>query len=270
MFHTHIRDHDPSESKFSRLMIWPGRILFLLGTGSLGWFLGIVLVFFVPNRDPQQPWLFKLLSQSNFPFLSSKPLSNNTQSDLNKITPTEKQELESQLQLLQSEVKIIRDRLSTLELQLGTVQSNSSIEDRLQSLEKKLKIAGSSSKFKAQSQALVFTLPSDLLFTDNNNVFRNQAESILDSVVNDLANYPQARIIVSAYMDNVGTNVENRELSFKRAQAVQQYLSANFQDAKYQWLVIGYGENYPIVNNNTDGNRERNRRIEIMILVNGK
>jgi len=53
-------------------------------------------------------------------------------------------------------------------------------------------------------------------------------------------------------------------LSFARAEAVTRYLS-NVLGEKYHWVAIGYGESRPSVDNSSDANRQRNRRIEVAI-----
>lgn len=76
-------------------------------------------------------------------------------------------------------------------------------------------------------------------------------------------------IIISGHTDNIGDNAYNWELSTNRAQAVVNYLfTANptlENDYGDYFSAAGYGENRPIVANDTAQNRALNRRIEISI-----
>ena len=64
--------------------------------------------------------------------------------------------------------------------------------------------------------------------------------------------------------DDAGEAADNRNVSLARAQAVVQYLSGVL-GPKYHWVAIGYGESRPSVDNSSDTNRQRNRRIEVAI-----
>jgi outer membrane protein OmpA-like peptidoglycan-associated protein len=121
---------------------------------------------------------------------------------------------------------------------------------------------------------LVITLPTDALFNANEDVFRPEAQPILDSVVSDLKRYPGASVQVSAYTDSQPTNStadvspgtaqQQRNHSFTQAQVIKRYL-ANRAGDQYHWLVAGFGDTQPVVPNDTPINQKRNRRIQITI-----
>jgi outer membrane protein OmpA-like peptidoglycan-associated protein len=115
-----------------------------------------------------------------------------------------------------------------------------------------------------QSDKLKVTLPSDLLFEESNSILRSEAGLILDKIVADLRKYPSSTIRIGAHTDSNGEAEDNRELSFRRAKAVEQYF-ANALDGEYRWLVVGYGATYPLVTDDTAPNQQRNRRVEIAI-----
>jgi OOP family OmpA-OmpF porin len=56
-------------------------------------------------------------------------------------------------------------------------------------------------------------------------------------------------------------------LSAERARAVQQYLIANMNLAEERTQALGYGEERPIANNETEDGRVQNRRIDVVISV---
>lgn len=84
----------------------------------------------------------------------------------------------------------------------------------------------------------------------------------LDLVVEYMAHKQSAHIDVSGHTDNVGDPKVNKALSKKRALAVRAYLvSKGIEEKRVD--AIGYGDERPIVENDSDTNRQKNRRIEV-------
>jgi outer membrane protein OmpA-like peptidoglycan-associated protein len=80
----------------------------------------------------------------------------------------------------------------------------------------------------------------------------------------DLQRYPGAAIQVSAHTDRQDTDTNAQHRSLEQAKAVQQYLSTQL-DSNVHWVTIGYGHSRPLVASDSLENRQRNRRIEILI-----
>ncbi|MFZ5516242.1 MAG: PorV/PorQ family protein [Candidatus Zhuqueibacterota bacterium] len=112
-----------------------------------------------------------------------------------------------------------------------------------------------------------FTL-GDILFDVNRATIRPENEFLLNRVVEFLKNYPDASVIISGYTDDLATNEYNMQLSVARANAVKNYLLKyiSFDPDKLQ--TQGFGETQPIAPNTTDENRQKNRRVEIVVLYN--
>jgi outer membrane protein OmpA-like peptidoglycan-associated protein len=74
-------------------------------------------------------------------------------------------------------------------------------------------------------------------------------------------------VSIEGHTDDVGSTRYNQVLSFKRAVAAATHmvLREGFDPARI--FVKGYGESDPLDNNATDEGRERNRRVELLILV---
>jgi outer membrane protein OmpA-like peptidoglycan-associated protein len=73
------------------------------------------------------------------------------------------------------------------------------------------------------------------------------------------------KIEISGHTDDVGSDTENMELSRKRAQSVQEYLHQSGIAAD-RISAKGYGETQPVAPNDSEQNRQKNRRIEWRIL----
>jgi len=84
----------------------------------------------------------------------------------------------------------------------------------------------------------------------------------LDSVLQSLRAYPELQLEVQGHTSDVGANDQNLQLSQKRAEAVASYLVSKGIEAR-RLTPIGYGEESPLVKNDSPENRARNERIMI-------
>jgi hypothetical protein len=108
------------------------------------------------------------------------------------------------------------------------------------------------------------TAPNAILhFSSNEYQLTERQKQYLDSFVLTLRNIPDAYSFnLSGHTDSVGSSGYNSNLSYKRALAVAAYLTAKgFRQNNMHLQAKGYTS--PVVNNKTDENKERNRRVEI-------
>lgn len=88
----------------------------------------------------------------------------------------------------------------------------------------------------------------------------------LDRVAEFMALNPTVRIEISAHSDDVGAAAFNLQLSERRAKSVEEYLTKkNIPEGNME--SVGYGEERPVVPNDSDENRARNRRVELKVLA---
>jgi len=91
------------------------------------------------------------------------------------------------------------------------------------------------------------------------------AQAKLDIVLAFLKADPSVnRIQLDGHADNSGNRLTNRDLSRRRALAVMEYLKANGVPAE-QITLRFHGERYPVVPNNSEANRARNRRVTLRL-----
>ena len=83
----------------------------------------------------------------------------------------------------------------------------------------------------------------------------------LNKMVDFLNQNKLIKIEISGHTDDVGSDKENLELSKRRAQSVQDYLNKAGIAAE-RMSSKGYGETKPVVSNDSEPNRQKNRRIE--------
>lgn len=89
----------------------------------------------------------------------------------------------------------------------------------------------------------------------------------LDELVQILQQNPDIQIEIAGHTDDKGDADFNLKLSKQRAASVYQYLLEEGIRAE-RLKYIGYGEGQPITANQTETERQRNRRVEIIVLEN--
>lgn len=100
-------------------------------------------------------------------------------------------------------------------------------------------------------------------FPDGGTALNDVARAKLDIILQLLKADPSInRIELDGHSDNSGNRLTNRDLSRRRALAVQEYLKSNGVPES-QINVRFYGERYPLVANNSAANRARNRRVTV-------
>jgi len=107
---------------------------------------------------------------------------------------------------------------------------------------------------------------NNIFFDTNKFDLKPDSKAELEKLLEFLAQNPNIRIEISGHTDNVGNMQSNQVLSENRAKAVYSYLVA--AGVNPQRLVYkGYGQTQPIVPNNSDENRAKNRRTEFKIIA---
>ena len=94
---------------------------------------------------------------------------------------------------------------------------------------------------------------------------RHDSALRLDLVVDFMKRRKSAVVEISGHTDTTGNAKTNKTLSLKRAQACRDYLISNGIEGK-RITAVGYGGERPTVPNDSDENRQKNRRIEVVEL----
>ncbi|MET1080875.1 MAG: OmpA family protein [Pseudomonas sp.] len=104
-----------------------------------------------------------------------------------------------------------------------------------------------------------------LAFPDGGTELSALAQAKLDIIVQYLKADPSVnRFSLDGHSDNSGNRLTNRELSRRRALAVQDYLKAHGV-AEEQITLRFHGERYPLVPNTSESNRAKNRRVGLRL-----
>ena len=114
--------------------------------------------------------------------------------------------------------------------------------------------------------ALRLNLDSAVLFDTGKFQLKESASSELNKLVTAIKEYSKGHIIVEGHTDNVGNPASNKTLSENRAKEVSAFLKSKLSSTNYTFEVKGFGENQPIAPNDTPENKQRNRRVEILVV----
>lgn len=91
-----------------------------------------------------------------------------------------------------------------------------------------------------------------------------QSQQTVSNLAEILKAYPNATVALTGHTDNTGTPESNKQLSMARAEAVKGLLVQDGIDGS-RITTQGAGQNKPIVSNDTEEGRAKNRRIELEV-----
>lgn len=118
---------------------------------------------------------------------------------------------------------------------------------------------------KRTDEGIKFTLSSDLLFPTNSSYLTDQAKIELSKLSKLLSNDPSKKLRVDGHTDATGTEEYNQWLSDKRAASVKAFLEEAGVSAS-RISTSGHGQTVPVADNKTPEGRQKNRRVEVVIL----
>jgi outer membrane protein OmpA-like peptidoglycan-associated protein len=103
-----------------------------------------------------------------------------------------------------------------------------------------------------------------LNFETGSSMLTSESKAQVTNIVEILTAYPAVKIKIGGYTDNVGNPENNLSLSDTRAKAVMEALIASGIAAD-RVEAEGYGEQYPVGDNNTEEGRAQNRRTAVSV-----
>lgn len=118
----------------------------------------------------------------------------------------------------------------------------------------------------AIGSAVQISMKNSVLFDSGKWTLKPEAQQELNSAVLKIEEYPGVRIIIEGHTDSVGSTESNQELSEKRGGAVRDYFLGAKKFTGHAVKIHGYGESRPVATNETEEGRERNRRVEIILM----
>lgn len=118
---------------------------------------------------------------------------------------------------------------------------------------------------KAVVQADRIDIQDKVFFETDQAVIKSESHGILDEVAEILVNHPELQhLTVEGHTDSVGDAGYNKDLSQRRADAVRTYLVERGVEAS-RITAIGYGEERLLVEEKTEADRAKNRRVQFYV-----
>ncbi|MGJ0453727.1 MAG: OmpA family protein [Methylocystis sp.] len=105
---------------------------------------------------------------------------------------------------------------------------------------------------------------SPIVFVSDDSGIAAESAPLVDAIAATALRCPGATLEIAAHTDNVGIAEVNLGRSKRRAQAVVERLAKAGVDP-FRIIAVGYGGERPIASNDSDENRARNRRVEIVV-----
>ncbi|MCD4780519.1 MAG: flagellar motor protein MotB [Candidatus Omnitrophica bacterium] len=159
------------------------------------------------------------------------------------------------------------EKISKLKNELTDLErAKAELEDRL-----KNEIVDKDVKVEMLEKGLVITFVAEVLFDSGKDKLRKESHSILDKVAHVLnTTIKDLSVGVEGHTDDVPIKYSgwktNWELSAARALSVLHYLVQKHNVGSKRLSATGFGEFHPVATNKTTVGRQKNRRVEIVIL----
>ena len=108
-------------------------------------------------------------------------------------------------------------------------------------------------------------LAGDVLFDSSSYELDARADAVLAAAAQSITDYAGGVVEIVGHTDDVGSEADNQVLSVNRAEAVAEDLSTRIDTSVYELRTAGRGESEPLVVNESDVNRQRNRRVTLTL-----
>jgi outer membrane protein OmpA-like peptidoglycan-associated protein len=111
---------------------------------------------------------------------------------------------------------------------------------------------------------LILNMPGNITFEVDQAGIRSGFYGVLNSVVLVVNEFDKTVIEIAGFTDSTGSDSYNQMLSERRAYSVGDYLTSQGV-IRGRVVTKGFGERYPVADNNTSAGREQNRRVELRL-----
>jgi outer membrane protein OmpA-like peptidoglycan-associated protein len=118
-------------------------------------------------------------------------------------------------------------------------------------------------------EGISMTFESGLLYKVNSSEISEAYMDNLNKIVEVFVKYPETNILIEGHTDDSGSDQLNMALSEKRTKAVGAYMVSKGV-APGRLTQKWYGESQPKYPNDTEANRQKNRRVELAITSNAE
>lgn len=114
--------------------------------------------------------------------------------------------------------------------------------------------------------AIKLNLNAAVLFDFGKSNLKEEGVAAVKKLAQQLQSMPAAQLNIDGFTDDIGNEDANIKLSLQRAQAVSAILKQELKSKTgFIYKESGKGKANPVVANNSEDNRQKNRRVEIVV-----
>ncbi len=114
---------------------------------------------------------------------------------------------------------------------------------------------------------LKLNVKAHLLFDTDSHNLKSQALNKLNDFIDIIKKIPKAQIVIAGHTDSDASSRYNHNLGLNRAREVEKFLKFKLNPlGAYRFKSESYGEQKPVAPNDTPSNKQKNRRVEIIVL----
>jgi outer membrane protein OmpA-like peptidoglycan-associated protein len=135
-----------------------------------------------------------------------------------------------------------------------------------QEAELRKQMEGSGVQVQRVGDDIKLVMPGAITFASGSDELSLEAAQSLNKLAGSLKQFPESKIEITGFTDNVGAEQMNLELSKKRAVSVGRYLVAQGVE-RSRIEAFGKGVQDPVASNATEQGRAQNRRVEIKLIA---
>ncbi|UPY79438.1 OmpA family protein [Leptospira weilii] len=139
-------------------------------------------------------------------------------------------------------------------------------EEENKAKQETMKSSGPPVEIRRTEEGIAISLNS-VLFDYNSSQLKDEAKLELKRIASVLKKYGDREIRISGHTDNSGGDEYNRKLSRERALSVLKELRDEQGLEEKRMSYEGYGKSKPIADNSTAQGRQKNRRVDITIVM---
>jgi NitT/TauT family transport system substrate-binding protein len=147
----------------------------------------------------------------------------------------------------------------------GIIQAINDLQGDAQAAEGQIQFeAPTSSDVKAPAVAIK---PIIINFATGSWALTSNMKEIIENELGQLSvEFAGMKVRIEGNTDNVGGAAMNRELSYKRAKSVADYLVKTYNFDPNRFIIVGNGPDKPVADNNSEEGKAKNRRTEFQLL----
>lgn len=114
-------------------------------------------------------------------------------------------------------------------------------------------------------EVLLVTIPARLLFAPNETLLNDKAAEYLAPIRRYLNNPDMYRVLLVMHTDNTGSETYRDEITEERVESVFEWFEQSGSDTSFLF-PYAMADEMPLVENDSQANRDKNRRLEIYLM----